>query len=513
MLNFREAFRVLGQKLAFLYKTYVLVVVTFTFALGELGHYLIGVTSKDIFSDIHYGDISCQLNNTEYHISELPIPCSAANDSDTCLSYAINGTPYCEWNYNGLGLDYQILAGPSFIAVFTVFGVIFGILADKFHRVYMLSGCAFVFGASVFLCGLIHEFWQFVLLRMVLAAGEAGCNPLSTGILADVYPPEQRGLAMSIFNWGIYVGYGIAFPLGRYLPLRNFFNAGWRVAYCGTGIVTVLQAFVILTLKEPKRQGASPESNAVDTADRDKTILHVIIDPRMIMLVIASSIRHTGGMTLAYNCNLYYATYFPDYDLGWVLFAITLVIGSAGVVVGGVFSDKVVAKLGVRFRVLVLLVSQVIAIPFAFAALYCEPIGAMITLAISFFFAEMWFGIMFAILTEIVPDHLKSTTIGSFLFVIYNIGGNLPIVVDPVSKAIGYREALYVFYVAAYALSSILFFITMFIMKDPKKKKPKDESNVESSRPKIFAMDKLKPLNLHRRKVSDASTVVADTRF
>ncbi|XP_018334826.1 uncharacterized protein LOC108743734, partial [Agrilus planipennis] len=159
------------------------------------------------------------------------------------------------------------------------------------------------------------------------------------------------------------------------------------------------------------------------------------------------------GMTLAYNCNLYYATYFPDYDLGWVLFAITLVIGSAGVVVGGVFSDKVVAKLGVRFRVLVLLVSQVIAIPFAFAALYCEPIGAMITLAISFFFAEMWFGIMFAILTEIVPDHLKSTTIGSFLFVIYNIGGNLPIVVDPVSKAIGYREALYVFYVAAYALS------------------------------------------------------------
>jgi len=26
---------------------------------------------------------------------------------------------------------------------------------------------------------------------------------------------------MSIFNWGIYGGYGIAFPVGRYVPMLN----------------------------------------------------------------------------------------------------------------------------------------------------------------------------------------------------------------------------------------------------------------------------------------------------
>jgi len=66
----------------------------------------------------------------------------------------------------------------------------------------------------------------------------------------------------------------------------------------------------------------------------------------------------------------------------------------------------------------------------------------------------MWFGILFAILVEIVPLHVRSTTVGIFLFVMNNIGGNLPIAVEPVSKSIGYRESLYIFYVAFYLISN-----------------------------------------------------------
>lgn len=48
-----------------------------------------------------------------------------------CESLSLNGTNYCEWGYNGLGIDYQVLAGPAFMAVFTVVGVILGVIADK----------------------------------------------------------------------------------------------------------------------------------------------------------------------------------------------------------------------------------------------------------------------------------------------------------------------------------------------------------------------------------------------
>lgn len=95
-----------------------------------------------------------------------------------------------------------------------------------------------------------------------------------------------------------------------------------------------------------------------------------------------------GGMCFAYNCDLYYRDYFPDYDLGWWLFAVTIVIGSIGVVVGGIVSDKFVAKMGIRSRVACLAISQIIATPFAFGSVYFNPLWAMITLGISYFFGK-----------------------------------------------------------------------------------------------------------------------------
>jgi hypothetical protein len=87
--------------------------------------------------------------------------------------------------------------------------------------------------------------------------------------------------------------------------------------------------------------------------------MDVVTQPRMMMLCFAASIRHMGGLCFAYNCDLYYQTYFPEVDLGWWLFAVTIVIGSIGVVAGGIISDKIVAKMGVKSRLAVLAISQV----------------------------------------------------------------------------------------------------------------------------------------------------------
>lgn len=46
--------------------------------------------------------------------------------------------------------------------------------------------------------------------------------------------------------------------------------------------------------------------------------------------------------------------------------------------------------------------------------------------------------------------------ISSFLFVMNNIGGNLPILVDPLAKAIGYRESISVFYAGFYLISKFI---------------------------------------------------------
>lgn len=235
------------------------------------------------------------------------------------------------------------------------------------------------------------------------------------------------------------------------------------------------------TLKEPERQAIGEDAATNQDGSRKKiSLFKVLTQPRIIMLAIAASIRHCGGMTFAYNADLYYNIYFPDVDLGWWLFAVTIGIGSIGVVVGGVVSDKIVAKMGIKSRVAVLAISQLIATPGAFGSVYFEPFWAMVTLGCSYFFgkfylklrfysefenkiflffilAEMWFGIVFAVLVEIVPFQVRSTTVGIFLFVMNNVGGNLPILVDPVAKSLGYRTSISIFYAGFYLLSKFPF--------------------------------------------------------
>lgn len=472
------------QKLSALYNWYALAILTLGYLTAELGHFLIGVTSKATAIDVPYGDITCQLNKTEPHFNlTLNDMCIQALNESSCASLVLeDGERYCEWNRNGLGIDYQILAGPSFIAVYTIVGVFLGVAADKYKRVPMVAVCVLICGVSVILIGATQKFWQLIFLRMVFAAGEAGLNPMSTGILSDVFSEELRGLVMSIFNWGIYGGIGLSFPIGRYITELNAWDLGWRVAYYGSGIIALIIGFLTYsTLKEPSRTVIGEETeeekdgNTTTTVQQTQpkqkdTAWKVMLQPRFIMLCIAASIRHTGGLCFAYNCDLFYRDTFPHLDLGGWLFFVTFVIGGLGVIIGGIVSDKVVAKLGIRSRVAVLAISQLISTPFAFGSIYMGPVGAMITLAISYLFAEMWFGILFAILVEIVPLSVRSTTVGVFLFVMNNIGGNLPILMEPVRKATSFRDALAIFYAGAYLVSSVLFGITMLFMGKKKEK-------------------------------------------
>lgn len=72
----------------------------------------------------------------------------------------------------------------------------------------MLGICTAVFSVAIIVSGGVTEYWHLVVLRMIMAAGESACNPLSTGILSDIFPEAKRALVMSVFNWGIYGGYG-----------------------------------------------------------------------------------------------------------------------------------------------------------------------------------------------------------------------------------------------------------------------------------------------------------------
>lgn len=86
---------------------------------------------------------------------------------------APNGTEIsaCSWDYTGLGLEYHILAGPAFVAMFTIAGLGWGYLADKFNRVYFLSVAALMFSAAIMGTSFATQYWHVLLFRMALGVG------------------------------------------------------------------------------------------------------------------------------------------------------------------------------------------------------------------------------------------------------------------------------------------------------------------------------------------------------
>jgi hypothetical protein len=70
------------DRLRYLYPTYVLAVVSLGYLVAELGRFLIGVTSKATAQDLHYGDISCQLNLSDVLVVDLPQACENATTAE-----------------------------------------------------------------------------------------------------------------------------------------------------------------------------------------------------------------------------------------------------------------------------------------------------------------------------------------------------------------------------------------------------------------------------------------------
>ena len=80
-----------------------------------------------------------------------------------------------------LNCDYfQVLAGPAFILVFIFSAVFLAILSDwlydKLSRTLMLSVGTATFSTACLLMGLAGQYWQLVILRMLIAGGLSVCR-------------------------------------------------------------------------------------------------------------------------------------------------------------------------------------------------------------------------------------------------------------------------------------------------------------------------------------------------
>ena len=102
-----------------------------------------------------------------------------------------------------------------------------GWFSIKFGRKRFLITCIAIFTVSSFFCGAATSLGLILLARAIQGAGGGALQPLSQAILLESFPPEKRGLAMSVFALGVVVAPVLGPTLGGWLTETY----SWRWAF------------------------------------------------------------------------------------------------------------------------------------------------------------------------------------------------------------------------------------------------------------------------------------------
>lgn len=157
-----------------------------------------------------------------------------------------------------------ILTGAAFALFYAAFGLPLARLADRKSRKLVIVGSLGIWSIMTAGCGLAQNYWQLLVARFGVGAGEAGCIPPSHSLVSDYFPPERRAGAIGWIHSGAAIGITAGFAIGGYLGTQF----GWRSAFLIAALPgLLLSALTWFHLREPARrmdlkQTAAPSAGA-----------------------------------------------------------------------------------------------------------------------------------------------------------------------------------------------------------------------------------------------------------
>merc|ERR1712013_698666 len=124
---------------------------------------------REVAREVEFGEKSCFANSSferDIGKNEEEYDCTGFKNETICAAES-----HCYWEFSGLGIQYQVLAGPAFILVFIFSAVLLAVLSDwlaaRLSRTLMLAGGTLTFSLACLFMGLSTQYWHLVILRLV----------------------------------------------------------------------------------------------------------------------------------------------------------------------------------------------------------------------------------------------------------------------------------------------------------------------------------------------------------
>jgi DHA2 family multidrug resistance protein len=113
-------------------------------------------------------------------------------------------------------------------------------------RKRFFMGCIAFFTLSSLLCGIAPSLGLLLLFRVMQGLGGGGLQPMAQAILADTFPPQQRGLAFALYGITAVIAPAVGPTLGGWIT----YNYTWRWIFFINLPVGLLALFLVFRLIE-----------------------------------------------------------------------------------------------------------------------------------------------------------------------------------------------------------------------------------------------------------------------
>lgn len=340
-----------------------------------------------------------------------------------------------------------VVSGFGFALTFALVGIPLGRIADRGDRRSLVALFRSLGGAIAALGACAGGFWTLALTRTGGALSEAGSAPASMSMIADLFPPQQRSRALSVFGLGAAIGSLIALVGGGWLAARH----GWRAALATAGIASLLLALLFRwRAHEPARPVLKPAAPALGSPG---ALRQVWGQPVARALIVASACV----LVPAYAFGAWNFTYLVRYhqlSLGQAgLISSTAAVGSVlGGLGSGMLTDYLTRR-DLRWQIGVPILALACGLPVSLVYFMVPPgaIGAATLLVVVYaMLLSGWAAPTYAALSFVVAPRRRATANAMMLLASSLIGsGASPILIGwlsdrlaPVAGADSLRYAL-----------------------------------------------------------------------
>jgi MFS family permease len=326
----------------------------------------------------------------------------------------------------------SLLQGLAFGIFYATVGVPVGLAADRWSRRGLIVAGVAVWSLATTASGFAASFGELFTARLLVGLGEAALSPAAISLIADLFPPGQRGRPIGIFLMGQAVANGFAISAtslvveaaaaGRFAgaPLLAGL-APWRVAFVLAGVLGVVVVLWMLLMREPARRAVLADAPEAAAGSADHFGRHALACLRFIGARAGTLGPLYLGFALVFVAVYGAAAWTPTMlmrgfgadraQVGQWLGPLSVAAAVIGALAGGVIVDRNARRNGRAGHLNILLVAPLLMIPSGLAVLAPGFVGAAALVASSSLFVPLVSTALLTTLQSAMPPDMRGMSV------------------------------------------------------------------------------------------------------